>query len=75
MRSVTLCVGFEQTVTFRTCTVVFGLLPKAGSRSIMVPLWVRHTEQRVAYLIWKLTWLSVFVVAKKSLIYWTNELK
>jgi len=41
----------------------------------MVPLWVRHTERRVACLIWKLAWLSVFIVAKKSLIYWTNELK
>ena len=24
-------------------------------------------------LLWKLAWLSVFIVAKKSLIYWTNE--
>jgi len=41
----------------------------------MVPLWVRHTERRIAHLLRKLAWLSVFLVAKKSLIYWTDGLK
>jgi hypothetical protein len=41
----------------------------------MVPLWVRHTERQIASLLRKFAWLSVFIVAKKSLIIWTNELK
>ena len=41
----------------------------------MVPLWVRHGEQRITNLLRKAAWLSLFIVAKKSLIYWTNELK
>ena len=41
----------------------------------MMPLWVGQTERRIGYLFWKFAWLSVFVAAKKSLFYWTNELK
>jgi hypothetical protein len=41
----------------------------------MMPLWVGQTERRIGYLLWKLAWLSVFVAAKKSFLYWMNELK
>jgi hypothetical protein len=53
----------------------FWLLAEGRSRPIMPPLWIRHTERQISYLAWKLAWLSVFLVAKRSLIYWTNELK
>ena len=41
----------------------------------MVPVWVWNAERRITYVLWKLAWLGVFIIAKKSLICWTNELK
>ena len=41
----------------------------------MVPLSVRHTELQVASLLRKLAWLTLFIVAKKSLVVWIDELK
>jgi hypothetical protein len=41
----------------------------------MVPLWVRLAERRMTHLLRKLAWLSVFLVARKSLIYWMDGLK
>jgi hypothetical protein len=39
----------------------------------MITLYGRHTEPRIPHLFWKLAWLAIFVAAKKSLIYWTDE--
>jgi hypothetical protein len=33
-----------------------------------------HTEIRIPRLLWKLAWLTIFSIAKKSLTYWTDGL-
>jgi len=37
-------------------------------------LWGRHAELRVPRLLWKLAWLTIFAIARKSLTYWIDGL-
>ena len=60
---------------FQYLYVFSWLFAKGRSRSTMATLWVRQTERQITHLLWKLAWLSIFVLAKKSLFYWTNEMK
>jgi hypothetical protein len=34
----------------------------------------RHAELRVPHLLWKLAWLTIFGIARKSLTYWIDGL-
>jgi hypothetical protein len=41
----------------------------------MVQLWLWRTERQMTDWFWRTAWLSLFVVAKRSLVCWTNDMK
>jgi hypothetical protein len=41
---------------------------------LSLPALLRHTDLRVPHLLWKLAWLTIFGIARKSLTYWIDGL-